>query len=135
MAGTKGHSGGARPNTGGARPGSGRKKLKEEYEVKYELQKHLFASYKNVKDDLDGKKPSGINTAHFIINKFVSNPTKLVGEDGQSIQFNFKIDLAGGYIPPMGAIITTPGTSYTRPPQIQSSSLAQTGKEDNNSPN
>jgi phage terminase small subunit len=26
MAGTKGHSGGARPNTGGARPGAGRKK-------------------------------------------------------------------------------------------------------------
>ena len=135
MSGVKGRSGGARPNTGGARPGSGRKKLKEEYEVKYELQKHLDASYKNIKDDLDGKKPAGINTAHFVINKFVSNPTKLVGEDGQSIQFYFKIDVSGGYIPPMGAIIATSGAGYQGPPQVQSSSLAQAGKENNNSPN
>ena len=112
MSGVKGKSGGARPNTGGARIGAGRKKIKEEYEIKYELQKHLPASYKNIEEDLEGKKPSGINTAYFVIDRFITKPTKLVGEDGQSIQFSFKIDLAGGYIPPMGAILTTSRAGY-----------------------
>ena len=57
---------------------------------------------------------------------------ELVGKDGQPIQFSFKIDLAGGYIPPLGATFTSSSTGFTGSTQVQDTRMAQTGEKDDN---
>ena len=64
---------GVKGKSGGKRLGSGRKKLKEEYEVKYQLQKLLPKSFEVLEADLDGKKPEGVDTAKYTFNKFVGD--------------------------------------------------------------
>lgn len=72
-----------------------------------------------------------------VIDKSVADikALELTGANGQPLQFSFRIDLAGGYIPPLGATFTSSSTGITRSAQIQSVGMAQTGKENNNSPN
>ena len=60
---------------------------------------------------------------------------ELVGKDGQPIQFSFKVDLAGGYIPPLAGAFTASAANFTGSAQVQGSSMAQTGEKDDNSSN
>ena len=60
---------------------------------------------------------------------------ELVGKDGQPLQFTFKVDLAGGYIPQLGVINASPGAGHQRSSPLQGVDLAQTGTKNNNSPN
>ena len=86
MAGVKGRS-------GGARVGSGRKSLKDEYEIKYELQKHLPKAYRLIELALaDGKNT---NDAWKLLDKFIGDRkvSELVGDDGGPIQIEIIKDL------------------------------------------
>lgn len=60
---------------------------------------------------------------------------ELSGPDGSAIQLKYVIDLAGGYIPPLGAINASPADSSTGSTQIQGTGLAQESQKDNDSPN
>ncbi len=60
---------------------------------------------------------------------------ELGGPDGGPIQLLYRIDMAGGYIPPLGVINASSGASNTGPTPLQSVGLAQTSQEDNNSDN
>lgn len=73
--------------------------------------------------------------AKVIIDKSIADikALELTGANGQPLQFTFRIDLAGGYIPPMGPIITAPTTSVEGPTPLQSLGVAQTSKKNDNS--
>lgn len=60
---------------------------------------------------------------------------ELVGKDGQPLQFSFKVDLAGGYIPQVGSAFTAPASSYQESASVQDTGVAQTSKENDNSAN
>ena len=60
---------------------------------------------------------------------------ELVGKDGQPLQISVKLDLAGGYLPPMGAIVTTPADGYQRSTSVQGASVAPESKKNDNSNN
>ena len=65
---------------------------------------------------------------------------EITGADGEPFTISIKLDLSGGYVPhgrvsEMGTVDATQASSDTRPAQIQGSSLAPTGTQDNNSTN
>ena len=60
---------------------------------------------------------------------------EITGKDGNPIQLTYKIDMAGGYLPPMGLTFTPSTGSNTGLTPVQSSSVASPGTEDNNSTN
>lgn len=65
----------------------------------------------------------------------LKNIQELVGKDGQPLQISIKLDMAGGYVPQLGAITTSSTASYTRLAQVQDTGVAQESTEDNNSIN
>lgn len=129
--------GGARPNTGGKRPGSGRKKLIDVYNARQKLQKLFPEAVKGAEVRISQQKSRDI---WHLIDKFVPNApsestTHLVGENGQPIDIRVRLDLAGGYIPPLAGITTTSTGSDSLAPEVQGTGLAPQGEEDDNSPN
>lgn len=60
---------------------------------------------------------------------------ELVGKNGEQLSILVKLDMAGGYIPQLGATIATPTTSNQRPAQVQSASVAQESEKDDNGGN
>ena len=60
---------------------------------------------------------------------------ELVGKDGQPLNISVKLDLAGGYIPPMGGTFTTSRTSATGFTPVQDTGVAQKSKKNDNSTN
>ncbi|MFZ5845293.1 MAG: hypothetical protein ACOY0S_02385 [Patescibacteria group bacterium] len=76
-----------------------------------------------------------VGAAKVLINKILPDlkSTELVGKDGQPLTITVKLDVAGGYIPQMGGIITAPTGSNTGSASVQSPSLAQESSKDDNS--
>lgn len=108
----------------------------------------LSASIKRIKDaqkeelqddGLFGGKETNVAMAIFLLKAnhgmVETSRQELVGKDGQPLQISVKLDIAGGYIPPMAAAFTTPSPSTERFTSIQSSGMAQKGKENDNSIN
>jgi hypothetical protein len=60
---------------------------------------------------------------------------EFTGKDGQPLQFTYKVDLAGGFLPRLDSITSTSGNGITESHEIQGAGVAQTGKEDNHSVN
>ena len=105
----------------------------------------LSASIKKIKDaqkeelqddGLFGGKECNVAMAIFLLKAnhgmVETARTELVGKDGQPLTISVKLDIAGGYIPPLGGILTTPTTSSTGSSSIQSISMASESKKDNN---
>ena len=67
--------------------------------------------------------------------KVEASRLELVGKDGQPLTINVKLDLAGGYIPPMGGTFTTSRTSATGFTPVQDTGVAQKSKKNDNSTN
>ena len=110
--------------------------------------KELIGAIKRVKeaqseqlqdDGLYGGKEANVAMAIFLLKAnhglIEAGRLELVGKDGQPIQFSFKIDLAGGYIPPLGAAFTASATGFTGLTPLQSPSVAQESEKDDNSTN
>lgn len=58
---------------------------------------------------------------------------EITGPDGGPLQIRYIVDLAGGYIPPLGAFNGSSAGSYQGPSQVQSIGLAQTSPQDDHS--
>ena len=122
--------------------------LDEKDEDGNSLKPDLFGAIKRVKeaaeeqlkdDGLYGGKEINQAMAIFLLKAnhgmVETSRQELVGKDGQPIQFSFKIDLAGGYIPPLGAAFTASAAGFTGSSQVQNTGMAQTSEKDNNSTN
>ena len=90
-------------------------------------------------DGLFGGKECNVAMAIFLLKAnhgmVETSRQELVGKDGQPLQFLFKVDLAGGYIPPVGTTFTASATGYQGSTQVQSASVAPESKKDNNGAN
>ena len=78
-----------------------------------------------------------MGAAKVIIDKSIPDvrAIELTGKDGQPLQLSIKLDMAGGYIPQVGGIVTTSTANFTGSAQVQGADLAQESKKDNNSNN
>ena len=92
-----------------------------------------------IDDGLFGGKEVNVAMAIFLLKAnhgmVETSRQELVGKDGQPLTINVKLDLAGGYIPPLGGVFTASTASPQRPSQVQSPSMAQESKKDDNSDN
>ena len=107
--------------------------------------KELIGAIKRVKeaqseqlqdDGLYGGKEANVAMAIFLLKAnhglIEAGRLELVGKDGEPIQFLVKVDLAGGYIPPLGATFTASAAGFTGSTQVQDTRMAQTGEKDDN---
>ena len=78
-----------------------------------------------------------VSAAKTLLNKILPDKRaiEVTGKDGQPLTINVKLDMAGGYIPQLGGIITASAASSAGSPQVQDTDLAQESKKDNNSDN
>ena len=85
----------------------------------------------------NGQDTNRMGAARTILAKVVPDmkAMELTGPEGGPLQLKYVIDLAGGYIPPLGAFNAPPSGSDERPAQIQSAGVAQESQEDNDSTN
>ena len=92
-----------------------------------------------IDDGLFGGKEVNVAMAIFLLKAnhgmVETSRQELVGKDGQPLTINVKLDLAGGYIPPLGGAFAASSASPQGPSQIQSPSLAQASKKDDNGNN
>ena len=90
-------------------------------------------------DGLFGGKECNVAMAIFllkVLHGYIdTSRQELVGKDGQPLQISVKLDISGGYIPPLGATFASSAGSDTRSTQVQSTGMAQESKKDNNSTN
>ena len=98
------------------------------------------AQYEELMDDgLFGGKEVNNAMAIFLLKAnhgmVETSRQELVGKDGQPLTINVKLDLAGGYIPPMGGITPASAASNSGSPQVQSSSVAPQSEKNDNSDN
>ena len=78
-----------------------------------------------------------VSAAKTLLNKILPDKRaiEVTGKDGQPLTINVKLDMAGGYIPQLGGIITSSAASSTGSSQVQDPDLAPQSKKDNNSDN
>ena len=90
-------------------------------------------------DGLFGGKECNVAMAIFLLKAnhgmVETSRQELVGKDGQPLTINVKLDLAGGYLPPMGGTFTTSRTSATGFTPVQDTGVAQKSKKNDNSNN
>lgn len=60
---------------------------------------------------------------------------EITGPDGGPLQLKYIVDLAGGYIPPLGAFNGPSGGGNPGSASVQGAGVAQAGTQDNNSSN
>ena len=108
--------------------------LKDAIQKVKETQKHILMD-----DGLYGGREVNQAMAIFLLKAnhemVETSRQELVGKDGQPLQFSFKVDLAGGYIPQLGGILTTPATGTTGSSSVQGFSVAPQSPKDDNSDN
>ena len=88
-------------------------------------------------DGLFGGKECNVAMAIFLLKAnhgmVETARTELVGKDGQPFTISVKLDLAGGYIPHVGASFTPSAGSGSGPAPVQDSGVAQKSPKDDNS--
>jgi hypothetical protein len=103
--------------------------------------KKIFNAQKEelVDDGLFGGKEVNVAMAIFLLKAnhgmVETSRQELVGKDGQPLTISVKLDLAGGYIPPMATTFTTSTRNSTGSTQVQSPGVASESAKNNNSIN
>lgn len=64
-----------------------------------------------------------------------TNRNELVGKDGQPLQISIKLDMAGGYVPQLGAFIAASTTGNSGSSPIQDTGMASKSEKNDNSIN
>ena len=90
-------------------------------------------------DGLFGGKECNVAMAIFllkVLHGYIdTSRQELVGKDGQPLQISIKLDMAGGYIPQVGATFTTPAADTAQSNTLQNTSMAPQSKKNDNSNN
>ena len=90
-----------------------------------------------IDDGFFGGKDVNSPMAIFLLkanHKYVeTNRNELVGKDGQPLTISVKIDVAGGYLPPMGRVIATSAADTSKSTSIQNLGVAQESEKNDNS--